>query len=173
MTEPAWKVFERRVARFLGAERNPLSGRNAKHSASDSLHPTLYIESKYFKDYSIITNWYEAKKHAKKEGKPPLIIIEIKKHSMMWLLVHSSNLLEVAEAVKPGLPEIISSLYIEIKCRKRFAIITEWYRAKELAEKEDKIPVVAIGIKKKRGFWLLAKELHLLKVADAVRTKQK
>jgi len=42
-----WKSVERRVARFLGAERNPLSGGNSKHTRSDSLHPFLFVETKH------------------------------------------------------------------------------------------------------------------------------
>jgi len=46
-TMPAWKHFELWVAKLLGSERNPLSGGNAKHSRSDSLHPHLFISCKH------------------------------------------------------------------------------------------------------------------------------
>jgi hypothetical protein len=51
MTDPAWKKVERRVARYLGVERTPLSGRSSRHgTSSDSLHPLLFVEVKHGKN---------------------------------------------------------------------------------------------------------------------------
>jgi hypothetical protein len=44
--DAAWKRDERCVAAFLGSVRTPLSGGNSRHTRSDTLHPTLFLEVK-------------------------------------------------------------------------------------------------------------------------------
>ena len=47
MPPKTWKVVERRIARYLGTERTPLSGGNGRQTRSDTLHPRLYVEAKF------------------------------------------------------------------------------------------------------------------------------
>lgn len=91
-----WKAVERRIARWLGSERNPLSGRHGKISRSDSIHPLLYIETKWRKRHSAVSLWRDTAKKADKENKIPVCcLVEHSKHGF-WLLVHSQDLLAVA-----------------------------------------------------------------------------
>lgn len=46
MTNPAWKQEERKVARALGGERNPLSGSNSRHTAGDVIQTPHYVDAK-------------------------------------------------------------------------------------------------------------------------------
>ena len=46
MADKAWKSFERRVAKLIGGERIPVSGRQRGYAA-DIAHPWLGVECKY------------------------------------------------------------------------------------------------------------------------------
>ena len=69
-----WKVIERKVASFFGVRRNPLSGGNAGHSRSDSLHELLFLETKYRVKHSAVQLWRKTEKLAHKEGKIPVVV---------------------------------------------------------------------------------------------------
>lgn len=80
MTDPGWKKVERRIARYLGAERNPGSGGSRTATRSDSTHPRLFIETKHGKQAEI--GWAaaeklfeEVRKRAKAEGKDPVLVL--------------------------------------------------------------------------------------------------
>lgn len=92
-----WKNAERKIARWFGSERNPLSGRNSRHSASDSLHPRLFIETKYAARWAVLTIWRKALGFAKKEGKVPLVCLKEKGKEGFWIVVHSSHLVAVTK----------------------------------------------------------------------------
>ena len=91
-----WKQFERQVAKFFGAKRNPLSGRNSKHSASDSLHQFLFIECKYRKNMVYKAEIEKAKDLAKKEGKIPVLCVKEKGLRGFYIITHSTDFKEVA-----------------------------------------------------------------------------
>lgn len=91
-----WKAAERVIARWFGAERNPLSGRNSRHSASDSLHPRLFIETKYAHRWAVLTIWRKAVEFARAENKIPLVCLKEKGKEGFWILVHSNDLVPVA-----------------------------------------------------------------------------
>lgn len=91
-----WKNIERKIARFFGSDRTPLSGSNSKHSQSDSLHPILYIETKYRVAHSAITLWRDTAEKAKAEEKIPVVALAEKNKQGFWVLVHSSDLTAVA-----------------------------------------------------------------------------
>ena len=57
-------------------------------------------------------------------------------------------------------------LFIEAKHRKRHAVVRLWYKCKELAIKEKKIPVVALSEHGKPGFWIMVHSSDLLSVAN-------
>ena len=82
-TPKTWKGVERRIARYLDTVRNPLSGGNGKHTRSDSLHPTLYIEAKHGK--YIPKTWAkkrtlfeDTRRKAVLEGKFPVVVLHPK-----------------------------------------------------------------------------------------------
>ena len=74
MPNKTWKSAERRIARMFGSERNPLSGIGSRHTASDSLHPRYFIETKMRKKIPFKAVFAEAVKLAKKEGKIPMLV---------------------------------------------------------------------------------------------------
>lgn len=47
MNRNTWKSGERKLSKMVGGERNPLSGRNSKHTSADVIHPYLYVEYKH------------------------------------------------------------------------------------------------------------------------------
>jgi hypothetical protein len=81
-----WKQFERRVARFFGSTRTPLSGGNGKVTRSDSLHPALFIEAKLRVKSPVHRLFAETAALAVKEGKTPILALQ-EKHHPGWLLV--------------------------------------------------------------------------------------
>jgi len=75
-----WKTFERRIARSVGTERTPLSGGGSKHTRSDTLHDTLYIEAKCRARHSIFTWWRQCVGNAIIEHKTPILALHEKSH---------------------------------------------------------------------------------------------
>ena len=96
MADKLWKTRERMVAKFFGTERNPLSGRNSKHSASDTLHPELFIEHKHRQRHSVLNAYHEAKRLAKDEDKIPLVTLSEKGKRGFWVVCPSSDLTAIA-----------------------------------------------------------------------------
>lgn len=87
-----WKQRERSVARMLGAERNPLSGRNSGRTASDSSHSEFFIETKHRKRHAILTVWDQAARHAKREGKIPVVALTQHGRPGCWWVIRSQDL---------------------------------------------------------------------------------
>ena len=100
MPEKSWKVCERRIAKFFGGQRNPLSGRNSKHTAGDVIHDDLFVEVKQRKKHAVIGVWDKAKKLADKEGKIPVVCLAERNRPGFWVMVHSSDLEGVCEATQ-------------------------------------------------------------------------
>lgn len=92
MADKAWKAVERRIAAFFGAARNALSGRNAKVSASDSVHDKLFIECKHRERHTTWTLWNATKKLAAKEGKTPVLALQEKGRHGALLVVNTEDL---------------------------------------------------------------------------------
>ncbi len=97
MADKFWKKDERKVARFFGVERTPLSGGNSRHTQSDTLHPALFIEQKRRKRHAVISLWNEIKAKAKQENKIPVVCLTEHGRPGFWILVHSGDLWKVAE----------------------------------------------------------------------------
>jgi hypothetical protein len=91
-----WKAVEQRVCKFFGTRRNPLSGGNGKHTRSDSLHPLLFIETKYRKAHTAVKLWRETKALADKEDKIPIVVLVEKGKRGLFFLIHSDDLVAVA-----------------------------------------------------------------------------
>lgn len=96
MSDKAWKAVERRIARFFGCQRTPLSGGNGKITRSDTLHEEMFIEIKHRKKHSAVTLWDETKELAKKEGKIPVVALSEKNRPGFWLVMHSADLEDVS-----------------------------------------------------------------------------
>lgn len=97
MVSKAWKNDERRVAKFFGTERTPLSGINSKHTHSDTLDSTLFIEHKRRKRIGIISQlWDGVVKQAKQECKLPLVTLTEHNRRGFFVVVHSTDLRDFA-----------------------------------------------------------------------------
>lgn len=96
MASKTWKNIERKIARFFGAERNPLSGGNGGHSRSDSRHERLFIEVKYRVKHSAVTLWRDTAEKAKEEGKIPVVCLSEKGKQGFWVMCHSDDLTAIA-----------------------------------------------------------------------------
>lgn len=97
MVKKTWKSIERRVADFFGTVRTPLSGGASRHTRSDTLQGKLFIEVKYRQVHSAVALWRKTRKLAKKEGKIPLVALAEKGKKGFWLVMHSEDLVEVAQ----------------------------------------------------------------------------
>ena len=97
MPDKGWKQFERRVAKFFGTKRNPLSGENGGHTGSDTLHPDFFIECKSRKKSAIHSLLQETRKTAAKENKLPVLALQKANSEGFIVGIHSSDLEEFCE----------------------------------------------------------------------------
>ncbi len=101
MHKGTWKNWERKIGRYFGSDRCPLSGSNSgAGTSSDTLHPRLYIEVKARKAHSAITLWRKVKELAAKEKKTPVVALCEKGKKGFWLMVHSDDLGVLLEEFK-------------------------------------------------------------------------
>lgn len=84
MTHFKWKKVERKIARYLGGERNPLSGGASRHTRGDGILPhPIYLEVKDGKQAGRIHRsrtllarlFNDTETKAKAEGKIPLVVL--------------------------------------------------------------------------------------------------
>lgn len=92
MPDRVWKAVERRIATFFGTTRTALSGGNSKVTRSDTLHPRLFIETKYRRAFAVLNLWKEVRILAKKEKKIPVVCLVEKGKEGFWILCHSDHL---------------------------------------------------------------------------------
>lgn len=85
-------------ARWLGAERNPLSGMNSGHSGSDSLHHKLFIETKTTSKLTLYRLFRETEELAATEDKTPVIIQHFKNRKGFYVTVHKDHMAEFVSA---------------------------------------------------------------------------
>jgi hypothetical protein len=102
MGRKSWKAGERRAARTLGAERNPLSGGNSGISRSDSTHRHLFIETKHLAKQAVWTLHDEVKEKAAREKKLPVLALMKNNRPGIIYAVHSRDLVEFARSVLYG-----------------------------------------------------------------------
>lgn len=75
MPDRTWKKAERRVAARFGSVRAPLSGGNGRLTRSDTLHPRLFIETKYRQRFAVVDLYRETEALARLEGKFPVVAL--------------------------------------------------------------------------------------------------
>jgi len=100
MTAPkkTWKSVERRIARFFGAERTPLSGGNSGHTRSDTLHKKYFIEIKHRAKWAVFELWKETMEMAKKEKKMPFLCLHEKSKEGWMICVFSKDWKKLIES---------------------------------------------------------------------------
>jgi len=92
-----WKGRERKVAKYFGGDRTPLSGGNSKHTRGDVIHPQLYVECKHRKRQAVVSLWRDANEKAKQEdGKIPVCCVSEKGMHGFLLVIHCNDLQAVA-----------------------------------------------------------------------------
>jgi len=96
LSEPAWKVQERRSASKLGGERNPLSGGASRHTQGDVIHPKLYVECKWASKIALLTLMHDTEAKAKKEKKVPVLALHKKGEKHDYYLVRDDKIIAVA-----------------------------------------------------------------------------
>jgi len=104
MADRVWKQVERRVAAFFGTLRNRCSGSSGRsdESASDSVHPVLYIEVKHgdlarFLNAEGRAMVADGVASAKAECKRFVGVLHPKHGEGFWILIHSGDFLAVAK----------------------------------------------------------------------------
>lgn len=128
-----WKSFERLVGKWIGARRTPLSGKNSGHdTSSDTLHHELYMEAKTVEKNSGTNAWVFKLLRCLKLGDRMYFDDDL-------IGLHSSGKTNGRE-VYPDMDEIDTLVYNNA-----------WDNAKE----EGKLPLLALKIKGKQGFWLI------------------
>lgn len=148
-----WKNFEKQVAEFFGSHRNILSGANRMISASDSMHEGLFIEAKLRSSHPLIERY-------EKEFKDGLVVsIDHAKYDYNLLAFGSDTFPELAQKAthmvdKKGRLRVRQFLE-EIKPEKVKVgrnVFPIFYEASLLAQMENKIPLVAVKLKYKKGW---------------------
>jgi hypothetical protein len=146
-----WKKREMQIARDFGAQRQIGSGSlgRADRSCSDSTHERLYIEAKHRKTCAAVTWWDNA--HLGDEMHPefPAIALHSVNDGLYVFLVHSSGLWSMAAAKESPV------LYYKRIARKSISVVTLYADTYRKAAKENKLPVVALTIHNRPGYWLL------------------
>ena len=130
MPDKAWKKFERRVARFFGIQRNPLSGSNSSITASDTQHSELFIECKCKPASFVHTLHKETRPKAKKENKIPVLAIQNRSSPGFLLCIHSNDFEKVCQIFLKG--------YRWMQTEKDFEKLTEGTNNGEKTKKKKK-----------------------------------
>jgi len=100
MNQSNWKGFERIAARTFGTKRNALSGMNSKITASDTLHPRLFIECKKRKRFSLYQLFRKVEQKANKESKIPVVAIKETGKKGWLILIRPEDLMAIAQEYK-------------------------------------------------------------------------
>ena len=145
----SWKAYERKVARFFGSERTPLSGGNSRHTRSDSLHERLYIECKSNMQIKILSDWGDLRRRAKATESIPVVFYP---DGLPSVLFHSDSL-PIYTSDSPTVLDILQCNHCILQ-HKHDAIMRLYDETQGKAAKEGKVPLLAIGQKNRPGFWI-------------------
>jgi len=99
MPDKPWKVMERRVARKLGGQRNPLSGGASRHTRGDVIHPRLFVECKHSVNQPILKLMRQVEERAHDEGKTPVLALHRKGEKHDYFLVRDDNVLALRASI--------------------------------------------------------------------------
>jgi hypothetical protein len=102
-----WQRTEERAAALFDCRRQAGSGSNGRddQTASDSTHPTLYIESKLRDRHAVRTLHDATKKLSTREGKTPLLALFDKNRPGFLLVIHCDDLAIVLAEFAAALPD--------------------------------------------------------------------
>lgn len=92
-----WQKLETKTAKLLKGERNPLSGKDSKHTSGDVIHPSLYVECKLKKRIATWSLFREVEEQAKLEGKTPVLILKEKNKKGELAVLRLSDFVELVD----------------------------------------------------------------------------
>lgn len=89
-----WQKSEGRAAAIFGAKRQPGSGSGGRPdlTRSDSVHPTLFVESKLRERHAVRTLFDSTKELARRERKTPVLMLADKGRPGHLVVIHSDDL---------------------------------------------------------------------------------
>jgi len=149
------KSQERRIARWCGGVRTPLSGGNSRHTRGDVIHSSLYGEFKGAKGASGTTGWIYKLAHLDL-NRTYLIEGEEREPVPNLYLVHSSR---IGYAWFTDVP-------VSFAPARRF--IQHWKEVADIAADERKIAFCTFSIYRKRGWWVMASYDNMLSLEREV-----
>ncbi len=141
------KTYERKVAKFFGTHRTPLSGGASRHTRSDTLHAKLYIEAKSVKGPGGTNGWIY---RWLRKLMWPQLLLRIPGQKILYI-IPAKHLDKDAwigqDVVDVVAPKALDRLYVQTKA---------W------AYDEDKTPILALFVVGRKGFWLVGEADALL-----------
>ena len=84
------KTDERRLGKYFGVGRTPLSGGNSGHTRSDTLHPRLYLEAKGSEDMRLFSLFNKCREQTKT---CPMLVLSEDQFGPVLLCINSMDLL--------------------------------------------------------------------------------
>ena len=96
MADKVWKQFERTVCAFFGGLSRAKAHFGYVKNNSDIIHDTLHVQCKHSKRHAVVNIWDAAKEVADKTDKIPVVALKVKGRHGFWLLIHSKDLISVA-----------------------------------------------------------------------------
>lgn len=140
-----WKSFERKVAKDFGTTRTPLSGMVKTITNSDTLHPKIYVECKLRADDFNFWEEFEASRNRNK-----LYYYKVTKSSTGndLYLFDSEDFFKLIKLIKFDLNYLVCSG----TSRRYTSVVSLFEQTMDRAEIEEKLPVVALKKKNKKGY---------------------
>ena len=134
MHRNTWKAFERRIALFFSTSRTPMTGSTSRHTSADIIDDYLYLECKSNKSPALtpVSSQIVISQAA---DQPDLAIIGGK--DLVGFLL-GGRLKRVKHQERKN--DAIRSLFIDTS---------------EKAHREEKIPILALKLYQKHGFWFV------------------
>lgn len=146
-----FKRAEQLVARKLGTRRTPLSGSNSGHTASDTLHPELFVEVKLRRRPPHWDQLHELDKRAGRRGLAPLIVVDQVGTDLRLFLTRFDSFLEMELHEHPDVGGLFDTFLVEHVATKRSALFSLWSKVEGQARDEGKVPLVVYKVSGRPG----------------------
>jgi len=167
-TKDAWKVFELKVAKFFGGQRNPLSGGNGKHTRGDLIHKYLYGECKYSQETPLWKSYRLLQRRSSSKGKIPYFFIAdpcpIWRSVKPLMMIEPKNLLEMNRIISDH-DVFTKKTAGDMLFHEGMAITKLYDDTKDKALKEGKVPYVALQKKSAPGWLIIFEPIFITNLA--------
>jgi hypothetical protein len=183
-----WKKFEGVLANFFGGKRTPLSGMSANITKSDIIHPTIFVECKFrarFVPFENMLIWQDElkrelkhlqKKDATLTWKTP--VYRLKDYSLYWgdiWIFYNEEMPEVCKAASEVVSEdgktrmvILNRLVTIRELKNQTGIINLYADTERKSLLEEKVPVVALKMKNKKGWLFVINPKYLQNIQNLI-----